>query len=339
MADKDPLDTETSVAAELTPTGLKASAKSRFIAAADRLLGNIVELGNVRLETGISRRRAVIEGERALIAAAADHGVKRMGRDPQFVERALANHLQGVLGKQQNKDAVVHAAIEDLRSEVPIDIDAEAGPEQVDEAFMARFESYAESATAEDVRERWGKVLAAEIRTPGTFSAKVLRLVDEIDSETAATFQTFCEMRVIGAVPTALTDTDHRKLDNLREAGLLLEHGLGRHLRMKLITLPDGLELFVVWFEKFVVGFPKGLAIDTPPFPDKKHILGWSDDSPTIPAHVLSAAGRAIASILPDTEARALKALADAIGDKIGRENVYSFHLDRAAGLIRRIVP
>jgi hypothetical protein len=54
---------------------------------------------------------------------------------------------------------------------------------------MNRFERFAEDASTDELRQRWGRVLSAEIRKPGTFSPKVLRIVDEIDQSTAAIFE------------------------------------------------------------------------------------------------------------------------------------------------------
>jgi hypothetical protein len=53
----DPLDKSTSIEAELTPAGLNLNAKSRFVAAIDRLWGNIVDLGNIPIERPRSLKR------------------------------------------------------------------------------------------------------------------------------------------------------------------------------------------------------------------------------------------------------------------------------------------
>jgi hypothetical protein len=50
MSGDDHLDKETSVVVDLTPTGVTAKAKSRFVAAIDRLCGNAVELANTSME-------------------------------------------------------------------------------------------------------------------------------------------------------------------------------------------------------------------------------------------------------------------------------------------------
>jgi hypothetical protein len=169
MAGDDHLDRETSVSAELTPSGLKAGAKSRLIAAIDRLGGNAVEWINVRMEADLSARRARIEGERQLIEAVVKYGIERIGKDEDFARRALENTFRKAIQNQANKDAVLHEAIEDLRESPPHPAENEAGGSALDDQFMDRFEYYAEGATSEQLRQKWGRVLAAEIRKPGPF--------------------------------------------------------------------------------------------------------------------------------------------------------------------------
>ena len=75
MSGDEHLDKETSVAVDLTPTGVTAKAKSRFVAAVDRLCGNAVELVNTQMERRISRDRAAIEGEKKLSMLASSAGL------------------------------------------------------------------------------------------------------------------------------------------------------------------------------------------------------------------------------------------------------------------------
>jgi Protein of unknown function (DUF2806) len=72
-------------------------------------------------------------------------------------------------------------AIEHLRHDGISASDAETGPSELSEEFMTRFETYAEGASTEDLRQRWGRILAREVKKPGTFSLKALRVIDELE--------------------------------------------------------------------------------------------------------------------------------------------------------------
>src|SRR6516164_5847355 len=109
------------------------------------------------MERWLTRERAKIEGERQLIQSMAKAAVNRMEADPQYAEQVIRNHLGTVFARQENKESVMRRALEDLRREPAAD---EAGPE-LDPGFMNKFERHAEDAATEELREKWGRVLAA----------------------------------------------------------------------------------------------------------------------------------------------------------------------------------
>ena len=57
------------------------------------------------------------------------------------------------------------------------------------------FGDYAEKANAEAVRDLWGRVLAGEIRRPGTFSLYTLRILAELDQQVARWFEEEAQFR------------------------------------------------------------------------------------------------------------------------------------------------
>src|SRR5205085_1955328 len=153
-----------------------------------------------------------------LIDAMTKAAVDRMAKDPEFAERAIRNHLNISLDRQENKDGVVRHAIEDLsRNSASLD-----GSPRLDPGFLNKFERHAEDAATEELRERWGRVLGAEVRKPGTVTPRVMRIVDEIDGETAQLFEELCKFRLGDAVPVCLLGTlKFRSSAKLVGAGLI----------------------------------------------------------------------------------------------------------------------
>ena len=58
--------------------------------------------------------------------------------------------------------------------------------------WLSTFESEACHKSSEEMQERFARILAGEIKKPGTFSIRAIKLLGQIDSETASTFRTFC---------------------------------------------------------------------------------------------------------------------------------------------------
>lgn len=332
---EDHLDKETSVSAELTPTGVKAQSKSRFIAALDRLCGNAIELLNRHLEKGTSTHRARIEGERQLIEAAARYGVERIGNDPQFAERAFQNHFRGILKEQENKDGVLEQAVEDLERQPPSDEQSEDGSEDLGELFLDRFENYAKTASTEELRHRWGRVLAAEIRAPGTFSPKVLRSVDELDSDTAGLFEMLCRYRIGGSIIKCLSgELSFDEKARLVSSGLILDPGLvGQILIYKELKDNSGRKWLIASGGIYSIGVPS--EVDIPSNKGNDVPIFKSGDEVGTEIYVLTDVGEQISSILDDHQDRVVAELLDRLASYLAPNEIREY---RAVGTERRHV-
>lgn len=321
----DANEQDVSISVEIVPTGLKAGAKSRIVSAIDRLGGNLVELVNVPLENHLKKGRAVGRADVKLIDGLGEIRLQQLHQNPEFAAKALEQHLKTAISRQENKAHVVVQALEDLRNDPPTDEQSAAGPEAVSEDFMNRFERYAEDATSDQVRERWGRVLASEVRIPGTFSAKVLRLVDEMEAATAILFERVCKNRLGDFLPLCLFPDiafDERK--RLITAGLLLDPGFGGQLRKSVEitdTLGEKLSTFVVG--DHMIAFHKPTAY--PNSGNKRSALTDHEGSPALNVWVLTDEAHAISSILPSEEAHAVARLMQIIADEVSPAGVLEF--------------
>lgn len=295
----DHLDGETSISAEITDTGVKAAAKSRTVSSLDRLVGGVADVGSAWLEGVAVRRRAKTDGEKKLIEATAKFGLEKFGSDDDFARRAFETHFRKIAQHQVNKDAVVADALEELRREPPTDTDATSGPTELSDDFMSRFESYAEAATTDELRAKWAKVLAAEIRKPDTFSGKVLRVIDELDSETALLFERISAHHISGAIfKSTLGEISFMSTAKLVSADLLTEPGMGQLWNPKDISDSSGVPLWLYTFGDYAIAVCKSDHLPDYSAPDS--ILVENDGKPAIPVYVLTPVGTAIASIMPD---------------------------------------
>ena len=58
--------------------------------------------------------------------------------------------------------------------------------------WLSTFENEACHKSSEEMQERFARILAGEIKKPGSFSIRAIKLLGQIDSETASIFRTFC---------------------------------------------------------------------------------------------------------------------------------------------------
>jgi hypothetical protein len=303
----DPLDKTVSIGAEITPSGLNLNAKSRFVAAFDRLWGNAVDMVNVPMERRLTKDRTEIEGQKQLIEAITKAAVDRIGKDPEFAERAIRNHLGISVQRQENKDAVLQHAIEDLSRNPNA---ADAGPE-LDAGFINKFERQAEDAGTEELRHKWGRVLGAEIRKPGTVTPRVMRIVDEIDPETARMFEDFCRWRLGDAVPTCLSGelNDFRTRTKLVGSGLVVDPGFTGHVRQFSKGADNsGRELWFSGLGPRGLGFLTSANLGAANPGETTSPVRMHGEKPVIPVTVITEEGRALASILEDVQQQAFDA-------------------------------
>lgn len=224
---------EVSAEVSIKENGFFAKIKSRFVSTADRTLANKIGKNNpeierpgklieARTEADINMIEAQSRNEIAIMDAATKIIIEQMGANPQLAERVLKGNIARLVREQNNNERVLLEAANDLTSNPATEEQANSGPEKLYEEFLDAFDEYARKASTEVLQKMWGKVLAREIREPGTFNKKVLRIIDEIDTETAKLFEEICKSRIGDTIQKLVLP----KSLNIREEGSLVDVGL-----------------------------------------------------------------------------------------------------------------
>jgi hypothetical protein len=241
-----------------------------------------------------------------VIDALVDYGVDRLKRDPEFAQRVAEKHFGKIFNQQDNKDEVLAQAIEDMRHDPLTKSEAETGGPELDSQFMDRFERYAEEASTEQLQQKWGRVLSAEVRKPGTFSAKVLRIVDEIEPQTAQLLERLCSSRLANVLPKCLVGRlSFGEVASLTSSGLLVEPGVEGQIRaFGSVAANDGSIVWMLNLGDYAIALSKDVAIPAVGFEyltkEPPIIVFDEEKNPALPVYVLTDAGAAIAEILPN---------------------------------------
>ena len=91
--------------------------------------------------------------------------------------------LQEEMKKQQNMDAIVSNAAEELQGKEKV------SDTPVDEDWSTRFRNIAKDVSSEEMQYIWGRVLASEVEKPGSFSMRTLETIRNLSKHEAAKFQ------------------------------------------------------------------------------------------------------------------------------------------------------
>lgn len=306
---KDSLEGEVQVSAEVTESGVTLKARSRLVTTFDRLGGNILDWINLPLEERTAIRRARLDGQLKVIEAVSAVVAANPEHYPEFLAEAFGTEVELIKAKFVNKRGVQAAALEDLRSNPPSKDQASAGDERLSEEFITRFQRYAEDASTEALREKWGKLLAAEIREPGRVSRRTLRVIDELDSETALLFERLCASRVGRFLPKALVGSlELSDASRLVTAGLISQPSSAGEVSRFLDAKLDGREVFSFKLDGYAICIPKDQYSAR-----RSRVLPDQERRPALSVYVLTDQGYEIASIFDFDAAKTWLQLFNAI--------------------------
>lgn len=308
-------ENEVSIEGRLTESGFSGKAISRAISSFDRLVGNIFDIANVHLEGVSERKRAKTSSEVDFIKAVGQSVSLKAAESNDFVERALEQYSRSILRRQENKECVVEEAFAQLSTLGDRVSESENQQDVLDEVFLDRFEMFAEGASTTELRERWGRVLASEIREPGTFSSKVMRVVDELDSDTALLFEDLCRWRLGDQVLRVLVDDLGFSTEvKLLNAGLIVEPASGIKLILK---IKEGSEILLWSGDEYAFSFHKNELSRLDGFREEKQ-FSINENGMSFQVYQLTDAGTALSSILYCDEKEVISSIITSLIDKAG---------------------
>jgi len=211
--------------------------KRGFWKAAGRLVTAAVEVPVAHLEAKSGQIRADAAARKKLTDTASEALANKIGVSPEFARLAVQKEFQRIVLERKNLNAIVREAAKILENE---EVSADEEIEPPVEEFLSQFEREAAPKSTEEMKQMFAKILAGEIRRPGSFSAMTLRRVGELEANAADLFENFCShctrsldadgsvkhARMIVPDGSAGTDGLARYGFSFDQLTLLQEHGL-----------------------------------------------------------------------------------------------------------------
>ncbi len=189
---------------------------------------------------------AYLEGKASEIRARTETRIKiteniatqidqQMKVDPEYARRAVKKYGQKILREQVNLDEISAIAANELnkaKSESSTDqsTNAESTEEQtINDDWLNSFEEEARQKSTEDMQLLFGRILAGEIRKPGTYSIRAVKVLGELDQNVAILFKKLCSVCVVFETLTSGSVLDVRAPSLGGDPGqnALIKYGLG----------------------------------------------------------------------------------------------------------------
>jgi len=152
--------------------------------------------------------------------------------DPNTDQRVLARTTYQQAKKQSNIEHVIQQTVDELKSEQDV------SPDKPDSDWVTRFFSITEDISTDHMQIIWGKILAGEIKKPGSYSLRTLELLKNINQREAELFVRVGKIAIWSGGKVFIPNTDNGiylqekfKLSfsdflTLREIGLLVPNDL-----------------------------------------------------------------------------------------------------------------
>lgn len=129
-------------------------------------------------------------------------------KDPETTlsSRAKARLIGQEEKRHQNIESILGETAKTLSEE------KEVSPEPLDEDWIARFFRIAEDISTEQMQTLWGRILAGEVKHPGSFSLRTLDILRNIGYRDAEIFSRVAALRIVAST----SDTFIINPDNYR---------------------------------------------------------------------------------------------------------------------------
>lgn len=209
------------------------------VKALDRLIGAAVNYPVSLIKRATAKVDAQTKAFELVEASIAKVAAESASGDTGIVQRAVETLVRKEYRRQSNKEAIAKQTVELLSDQSSDEGEAQEHPSapQVDDDWLNVFERFAEDASTERMQGLWSRVLAGEIRKPGSFSMRTLRFLSEFSQTDGSMFSSFCDSAFGDHAPASLVKSedikDIRHLLNLEAAGLITgASGLGLNRTM-----------------------------------------------------------------------------------------------------------
>ena len=166
-----------------------------------QLCSAVVDVPVAHLQGVAAEKRALTEARTSLVKESAGQIAEKLDVSPEYVHKAEIKFAQKIVKEQINLDKTCSVTMEELQQSdlgTSTGSDSGGGDEEkiISDNFLDSFEEEVRHKSSEEMQLLFGRILAGEIRKPGTFSIRTLKILGEIEQEVAILFKKLCSLSV-----------------------------------------------------------------------------------------------------------------------------------------------
>jgi hypothetical protein len=194
--------TETVALAVQVANNLPPGVSQNLGASLSALLGAAVDVPVAWLEGKAKAIRAKADAEVNVVRALGHKAAELLPADPELQERTKQSFVSRLFRSQLNKEAIAKKVQQEL-CDTPPTIDA---GRQIDADWLDMYSRIAETKSNEEMQTYFARLLAGEIRKPGSFSPATIEVLSRLTPESANVFYRLCNIScTIAELPSRAT--------------------------------------------------------------------------------------------------------------------------------------
>ena len=189
----------------LSDSVIPAPIRRNALKAFGQLCTAAIEVPVAYLQGKAAEMRAGTEARIKIMKENADQIASQMNVPHDYARRAANKFAQKIIREQVNLDEISGVAANELNkgeSTNSKDQGADKNSEQtINDDWLNNFENEASQKSTEEMRLLFGRILAGEIRKPGTYSIKTVKTLGELDQSAATLFKKLCSLCIVFEIP------------------------------------------------------------------------------------------------------------------------------------------
>ena len=175
-------------------TGIPEPIRKNFFKAFSQLCTAAVDVPVAWLEGKADEIRANTSARIQIIKSSGNIISDNLDIPPEYIAKASSKYASKIIKEQMNLDSITINAAKELKSSV--EVDDNSSSDEISEDWLNEFENIARLKYSEEMKIVFGKILSGEIRRPGTFSIRTVKVIAQLDNEAAKLFQRFCSIAI-----------------------------------------------------------------------------------------------------------------------------------------------
>ena len=217
-------DIVTDLAADVALPVIPPPVRRNLLKAFGQLCSAAIDFPVAYLAGMADERRAETAARIKLINTSAAQIAEQMRTNPAYARVAVEKFGQRVLREQVNLDMISQRTVRELSDTSSTTSNSKSGDpdDSIDDDWINAFESEARQKSTEEMQVYFARVLAGEVRRPGSYSTRTVKILGSLDKKVAECFLRLCSM----SISSRFDNTRVSSLGGDANSNALKEYGL-----------------------------------------------------------------------------------------------------------------